>query len=86
MSGGGGPGRTGAFTNCGGDSTSINIADTGNGYIGSGAIASISGVYTNAKLTRFTLNNFFNDMKLSQKVSCVFETCSIPSIMNSASK
>jgi hypothetical protein len=79
-------GCIGAFTSCGGDSTSINIADAGTGYIR---------VYTNAKLMRFTLNNSLNDLKssklmrfklnnsfndvnISRNVSCVVETCNIP--------
>ena len=54
--------------------------------IGLGASASISGVFTNAKRMRFTLNNALNDLKLSQNARCVVETCNIPSITNLAGK
>jgi hypothetical protein len=53
---------------------------------GSGAVASVSGIYTNSKRMRFGLNNSPNDLKLSQNVRCVVETCNIPSITNLAGK
>ena len=54
--------------------------------IGSGALANITGIYTNSKRMRFGLNNALNDVKLSQNARCIVETCNIPSFANMAGK
>ncbi len=61
-----------------GADTGINAAATatlGTGesvtaVIGNGASASVSGVFTNSKRMRFSLNNSWNDVKLSQNAKC----------------
>jgi hypothetical protein len=54
--------------------------------IGSGALANITGIFTNAKRMRFGLNNALNDLKLSQNARCIVETCNIPSFQNMAGR
>jgi hypothetical protein len=54
--------------------------------IGTNAVANVTGVFTNAKRMRFTLNNGLNDLRLSQNARCVVETCNIPSFQNMAGR
>ena len=54
--------------------------------IGTNAVANVTGVFTNAKRMRFTLNNALNDLRLSQNARCVVETCNIPSFQNMAGR
>jgi hypothetical protein len=75
-----------------GGGTGANItAKVGNGasanaVIGSGAVVTINGYYTNSKRMRFALNNSLNDVKLSQNARCVVEPCNVPSFTNIAGK
>jgi hypothetical protein len=54
--------------------------------IGTNAVANITGIFTNAKRMRFTLNNALDDLRLSQNARCVIETCNIPSFQNMAGR
>ena len=76
-----GAGGTGASA-----TATLGTGASATAVIGTAASASVSGVYTNGKRMRFTLNNALNDLKLSQNARCVVETCNIPSIANLAGK
>ena len=54
--------------------------------IGTNAVANVTGIFTNAKRMRFTLNNALGDLRLSQNARCVVETCNIPSFQNMAGR